>query len=294
MSEPITKGAALTLEITDLNNLGYGVGRAPDGRAVFVAGTVAGDTVSAEVIKLNAKYLVARSLRILTPSPDREEGFCQAPASCGGCVYRNLTYKRELELKQNYVKHAFLKAGLSDVAVEEVRSTGITAAYRNKAEYPIANGKHGLYGGFYAPKSHRVVPAACCALQPAVFGEILQFFCEFYTEKKIAAYDEESGKGLLRHLYLRMAKATGEIMVCPVLNGSDLPHAAEFVGKLIAKFEGIQSFTKIEPASTAASTQENSVGAGERSFSTEPLASSKPMIKIMAETANPARYSNRA
>ena len=96
MSEPITKGSALTLEITDLNNLGYGVGRAPDGRAVFVAGTVAGDTVCTEVIKLNAKYLVARSLEILTPSPDREEGYCNAPASCGGCVYRYLTYEKEM------------------------------------------------------------------------------------------------------------------------------------------------------------------------------------------------------
>ena len=237
----LQKGSELTLAITDLNNLGYGVGRAPDGRAVFVAGAVAGDTVRAQIIKVNKNYLAARLLSVEFPSPDREEGFCAAPASCGGCVYRNLTYARELALKQSYVKHAFAKAGLADVTIEQVRTTGTTRAYRNKAEYPITGGKNGLFGGFYASKTHRVVPADCCTLQPPIFGEILRFFCDFYTEKGVAAYDEESGKGLLRHLYLREGKSTGELMVCPVLNGRELPYATEFVGKLIEAFPQVTS-----------------------------------------------------
>ncbi len=240
MSE-LYKGQALTLEIHDLNNLGFGVGKAPDGRAVFVAGCVAGDVARVQLIKVNKPFAVARLLEIVTPSPDREDGFCGAPAACGGCVYRNLSYEKELKLKQNYVKHAFLKAGLADVTVESVRTTGVTKGYRNKAEYPITGGKNGLYGGFYAPKTHRVVQGDCCALQPAVFGEILRFFCEFYTQKGVSAYDEESGKGLLRHLYLREGKNTGEVMVCPVLNGRELPHALEFVGGLIEKFPQITS-----------------------------------------------------
>ena len=179
----LAKGSELLLEITDLNNLGYGVGHAPDGRAVFVGGTVAGDRVRAQVIKVAKSYLVARLLQIEHPSPHREEGFCGAPGACGGCVYRYMTYERELELKQSYVKHAFAKAGLADVAVLPVRTTGATKQYRNKAEYPITGGKNGLYGGFYAPKSHRVVPAESCALQPAVFGEILRFSCEFSRKR---------------------------------------------------------------------------------------------------------------
>ena len=237
----IVKGTELSLLVTDLNNLGCGVGRAPDGRAVFVAGAVAGDTVSVQVIKVNKSYLVARLLQVLSPSPDREEGFCEAPASCGGCVYRNLSYEKELELKRSFVEYAFRKAQLPDVKVAPVRSTGVTRGYRNKAEYPITGGKNGLFGGFYAQKTHRVVPADCCALQPDVFGEILRFFCEFYTAKGVSAYDEESGKGLLRHLYLREAKNTGDLMVCPVLNGKELPHALEFVGKLIEKFPQVTS-----------------------------------------------------
>ncbi len=241
MSDALVKGQELTLAIHDLNNLGFGVGKAPDGRALFVAGCVAGDLARVQIIKVNKAFAVARLLEIVAPSPDREEGFCEAPASCGGCVYRNLSYERELELKHSYVKHAFAKAGLADVTVELVRATGVTHGYRNKAEYPITGGKNGLYGGFYAPKTHRVVPADNCALQPPIFGEILRFFCEFYTQKGTAAYDEESGKGLLRHLYLREGKNTGEVMVCPVLNGRELPHAAEFVGKLIEKFPQVCS-----------------------------------------------------
>ncbi len=237
----LQKGAVLTVEIADLNNLGCGVGRLPDGRAVFVAGAVAGDTAKIELIKVNKTYAVGRLLTVLAPSSDREEGFCSASLSCGGCVYRHLTYARELQLKQDYVTHCFRKAGLSDVKVLPVRSTGEVRGYRNKAEYPITGGKNGLFGGFYAQKTHRVVEASACALQPTVFGEILSFFCEFYTQKGVAAYDEETGTGLLRHLYLREGKNTGELMVCPVLNGKELPFALEFVGELLQKFPRVSS-----------------------------------------------------
>lgn len=242
----LKKGAELTLDVTDLNNLGCGVAHAPDGRVVFLTGAVAGDRVRALIIKVNKTFAVGKVLEVLTPSIDRAEGFCDAPAACGGCVYRFLTYEKELELKESYVRHAFQKAGLPDVSVEHVRHTGATTGYRNKAEYPITGGKNGLFGGFYAQKTHRVVPGDCCSLQPAVFGEILRFFCEFYTEKGVSAYDEESGKGLLRHLYLRVGVGTGELMVCPVINGRELPHAPEFVGKLIAKFPQVSSVVVCE------------------------------------------------
>ncbi len=237
----LQKGTRLLLDITDLNNLGCGVGRAPDGRAVFVSGAVAGDTVLAELIKVNKTYAVGRLLSVERPSPDREDGFCTAPLSCGGCVYRHLTYEKELELKRDYVRHAFRKAGLSQVAVEETQTTRETQGYRNKAEYPIAMGKSGLYGGFYAQKTHRVVGAADCALQPPLFGDVLRTVCELLTKQGVTAYDEQTGKGLFRHLYLREGKSTGELMVCPVLNGDKLPDEARFVEELRAAHSQITS-----------------------------------------------------
>ena len=237
----LVRGDILTLTVSDLNNLGVGVARAEDGRAVFVPGAVAGDTVRALCIKVNASFAVAKLLEVIEPSPDREEGFCDAPATCGGCVYRSLTYARELQLKRDYVKHAFHKAGLFDVEIEAVRHTGVTRGYRNKAEYPIAEGKNGLYGGFYAQKTHRVVGANDCALQPPVFGEILRATCAFFTVRGVRAYDEETGKGLFRHLYLRHGKGSGEIMVCPVINGRSLPDEDAYVTMLREKFPAVSA-----------------------------------------------------
>ena len=237
----LQKSQQLTLDIHDLNNLGCGVGRAPDGRAVFVAGAVAGDRVTVELIKVNKTYAVGRLLQTVTPSPDREEGFCCAPLSCGGCVYRHLTYQKELELKREYVRQCFKKAGLGEVEVEPVANTGETKGYRNKAEYPITMSKNGLYGGFYAQKTHRVVAAESCALQPTVFGEILHTVCTLLTRQGVDAYDEVAGKGLLRHLYLREGKNTGELMVCPVINGDQLPDEAAFVKGLLSAHPQITS-----------------------------------------------------
>lgn len=235
------KDQQLTLNIHDLNNLGCGVGRAEDGRAVFVSGTVAGDLARVQIIKVNKTFAVGRLLQIVTPSPDREEGFCRAPLSCGGCVYRHLSYERELELKREYVEHCFRKAGLSDVSVLKTETTGKTTGYRNKAEYPITMSKNGLVGGFYAQKTHRVVEASACALQPPIFGEILKATLAILGEQDVTAYDEITGKGLLRHLYLRTGEATGEIMVCPVLNGDGLPNEQAFVDALREKFPRITS-----------------------------------------------------
>ena len=237
----LAKNAQITLHIKDLNNLGCGVGHAADGRVVFVAGAVAGDLVRAQIIKLNKTFAVGKLLEVIEPSPDRFEGFCTAPLSCGGCVYRHLTYKKELALKRDYVYHCFRKAGLFDVVVEDTRTTGRVNGYRNKAEYPITGTKNGLVGGFYAQKTHRVVPAEACALQPAIFGEILRTVCAELTAEGATAYDEESGKGLVRHLYLRIGEGTGELMVCPVLNGDRLPNEQRFVSVLRAAFPQITS-----------------------------------------------------
>jgi len=237
----MTKGDILTIKLTDLNNLGCGVGHAPDGRAVFVNGAVAGDTVKVSIIKVNKTFAVGKVIEVTEKSPDREDGYCAVPASCGGCVYRYLNYEKELLLKRGFVEYAFRKAGLPDVKIEDVRTTGKTKGYRNKAEYPITNGKNGLYGGFYAQKTHRVVAADGCSLQPEIFGEILRFFCDFYTKEGVSAYDEETEKGLIRHLYLREGVGTGEIMVCPVINGRELPNEDKFIKELTERFPRVSS-----------------------------------------------------
>ena len=210
------KNELIRVRITDVNNLGCGVGHLENsqgdtGKTVFVRGGVTGDELEAKVIKVTGSYLVARPERILQPSAHRtEEDLCTAALGCGGCAYRHITYSHELELKRRYVENAFRKAGLGDVEVEEVRHTDSIIGYRNKAQYPVQKGRDGkLQAGFFANSSHRIVPADNCRLQPEVFGEIVAFLCEFADQNKISAYDEETGKGLLRHIYLRIGAKTG-------------------------------------------------------------------------------------
>lgn len=238
----IRKNDLVELNIEDINNLGAGVSHLEDGRVVFVRGAVTGDRIKAKIIKVNTNFAVARLDEIIQASEFRDnECFCGVSESCGGCVYRHITYEHEKELKKSYVKHAFIKVGLPDVIVNDLHSTNETKGYRNKAQYPFAMTKQGIVAGFYASKTHNVVSAFDCALQPKAFGEILRAVCDFANEKKLSVYDEESGKGLLRHLYLRYGKNTGEIMLCIVLNGEKMPCESDFIETIVTDFPSVKS-----------------------------------------------------
>ena len=238
----LKKNDIVELLIEDINNLGAGVSHLDDGRVIFVRGAVTGDKIKAKIIKINTNFVVGRLEKILEPSAFRDKAcFCSASESCGGCVYRHITYQHEKEIKKNYVKHAFIKAGLPDVVINDVHSTGITKSYRNKAQYPFSMTKNGIVAGFYASKTHNVVPAFDCALQPKIFGEILHTVCDFANTKKLTVYDEETGKGLLRHLYLRYGEGTGEVMLCLVINGDRIPDAREFVDLINDKYPNVTS-----------------------------------------------------
>ena len=236
-----TKNQIVTLDITEINNLGCGVGKI-DGMVFFVKGAVSGDCVEAKIIKVNKSYCVGRLERVVTPSAFRaDEEFCTAPEACGGCVYRHVTYAHELETKRDYVKNAFRKAGLADVLVTDTQTTGEACRYRNKAQYPFGTAGGKTTVGFYAGKTHKVISCTDCALQPDVFGRICRFVCAFADEHGWSVYDETTGEGLLRHLYLREGKQSGEVMVCLVVNGRSLPDEDAFSAELAARFLCVKS-----------------------------------------------------
>ena len=247
------KPEVVTVTIQDLNNLGCGVGRLPTenspaeendaGLVVFVKGTVTGDVVKAQIIKRTKSFCVGKLLEIVTPSPMRAtEEFCTAPEACGGCVYRHLKYEDELISKHSRVEKAFRQAGLSDVVIRPVLTVkregeDITKGYRNKGMYPVRQGKGGMEAGFYAAKTHKVIPCFDCALQPDFFGELVREVCRLCDKYRVTAYDEETGKGTLRHIYLRCA-ADGSTLLTLVINDTKLPKpAAEgLVHELVGRF----------------------------------------------------------
>ena len=243
----IKKNDIIELDIVDLNNLGCGVGKTEDGIAVFVRGAVTGDRVLTKIIKVSSSFLVGRLEKILISSPYRMNGEglrkndCKAPASCGGCVYRNIKYEHELTLKRDYVKFAFRKAGLQGVTVLDTAHTERVTGYRNKGQYPVREVGGKVRAGFFAAKTHDLIPCESCLLQPDIFGEIVAFITDFAEKNKIKAYDEESGRGILRHIYLRIAERTGEIMVCLVINADKMPHAERFATEVTGKFPSVTS-----------------------------------------------------
>ena len=231
----LKKNDILNLDITDITNLGFGVARS-DGLVVFVSGAVPGDRVTAKVIKVNRSYAVARCEHIIAPSEHRCKSNCGYGA-CKSCAYKELSYSYELILKENTIRGAFLSESLGDVEVIPTVPSPKTFNYRNKAQYPIAKTKDGEYAiGFYAPKSHRVTEAAGCPLAPEIFGEINEALRDFFKKNDISVYDEESGEGLLRHIYMRRGEVSGEILLVIVINGVTLPKSDELTDLIKNRF----------------------------------------------------------
>ncbi|MBO7304934.1 MAG: 23S rRNA (uracil(1939)-C(5))-methyltransferase RlmD, partial [Clostridia bacterium] len=150
------------------------------------------------------------------------------------------SYEKEKEIKADFVKEAFKKAGLPNVEIAPIIGSPSDVHYRNKAQYPIAKTKGGDYViGFFAPKSHRVTEARACPLSPEVFPEILDTLAGFFKKHELSVYDEESGKGLLRHIYMRRGEVSGEILLTLVINGTSLPHSEELVKLITGKFADV-------------------------------------------------------
>lgn len=221
------KNDLVKIEIFDTTLQGAGVGKI-DGLTVFVDSAVTGDVVEAHILKVKPNCAFAKISKIITPSKVRVESGCSSYPKCGGCSFRHVDYKTELEFKENNVKNNLKRIGGVEPCFEPI--FGLTeTAYRNKAQYPVNLEKGELKIGFFAGHSHRVIDCPSCVLQPKEFSKAVAVFKEFLLKNNVSIYDEETHKGLVRHIYFRKAVVTGEIMVCLVLNGAVLPQRDEFI-----------------------------------------------------------------
>ena len=231
------KNQSVKIKIDDITDLGFGVGRA-DGAVVFVSDTVPGDECEVKIIKVNKTYLVGRVERYIKRSDLRVCDRCSERA-CKSCAYKNISYEYEASLKEDGVRRLFSSSALSGITTAPITVSPSCARYRNKAQYPITlkDGKRMV--GFFAPKSHRVTPIDDCPLTPLVFSEITDELCAIFDEKNVSVYDEESGMGLLRHIYLRRGEISGEILVTVVVNGRELGCTETIVKRITEKFPDV-------------------------------------------------------
>jgi len=230
------KNELTVLTIEDVNNRGYGVARGEDGRVVFVANAVTGEVVEARYIKIAKDYAVAKKEKTLIESACRIPCDCEAFPACGGCVYRHVSYEYERKLKEEYVKQAFKKAGIT-INVAPC-AYGEESGYRNKIETPLT---HDYKLGFYAAKSHRVIASTDCKLQNPALTPILDTVTAWLSDKGVTVYDETAGNGLLRHVYLRIGEKSLEVSLTLVINGKTLPNADDFVKTIREKHKNVVS-----------------------------------------------------
>ncbi len=237
---PLQKNQLLTLRIERLSNDGSGVAHSSEGEAVFVPGTAPGDEAQVRIVKDYGRYAFGILDKLLTPSPDRIPVDCAVAGPCGGCSLRHLDYAAELRAKQESVADAFRRIGGLDVPVLDALPSPEVDRYRNKVQFPVGRDKDGAPCiGFYAGRTHRIVPCPDCKLQPGVLNDIGNTLCTFFAAHGIQPYDEERGKGLVRHIFLRRGAHSGQIMVCLVCTRPKLPHSDELVALLREKFRDI-------------------------------------------------------
>ena len=242
----MVKNQIVTVTIEDIGNDGEGIGKY-EGYTLFVKGALPGDVAKVKVLKAKKTYGYAKVEELVSPSPDRVTPKCPVAGRCGGCQLQHYSYERQLQYKAEKVKNCLLRIG----GIEEERLNAITGPiigmeepfyYRNKAQYPVGENKEGNpVMGFYAGHSHNIIDCTDCAIQEPVNAVILPVIKEFMRERKISAYNEETGRGLVRHVLTRVGFRTKEVMVCLIINGRKLPGAEELALRVARAVEDFRN-----------------------------------------------------
>ena len=245
------KNQLLTTEIIDMSTEGEGIGKV-NGYPFFIKDTIIGDQVEIRAIKLKKNYGYGRLEKVITPSPFRVTPPCSFHRQCGGCQIQAMSYEQQLAFKQNKVRNNLLRIGgflpeELDRMMEPVVGMEEPFRYRNKAQYPIGRDKEGNpVAGFYAGRTHSIIANTECLLGVDENRTILEVILQYMKEYHVSAYEEASGKGLIRHVLIRKGFTSGQVMVCLVINlkgctglsGKNssrewLPHQKELIERLI-------------------------------------------------------------
>lgn len=243
----MNKNETAVVTIEDIGVNGEGIGKV-DGYTLFIKDAVIGDVVEAKVMKAKKNYGYAKLMKIITPSKNRAEAKCPVARQCGGCQIQQLSYEEQLRFKEKKVRGNLRRiGGFSEEMLEKVMEPicGMEEPfhYRNKAQFPFGTDKNGnIITGFYAGRTHQIIPNMKCELGVSINEEILRILVDFMNEYHITAYNEETQTGLVRHALIRYGFTTKEIMVCLVVNGDKIPHSEKLVDKL-CELEGMTSIT---------------------------------------------------
>ena len=237
------KDDIVTLTIDDIGTNGEGIGRT-EGITLFIKDALPGDMVRAKIMKMKKTYGYARLMEILKESTMRTTPPCPEHKRCGGCQIQALSYESQLKFKENKVRNNLKHiGGFENPKVLPTLGMQEPYRYRNKAQFPVGYDKEGnLVAGFFASRTHNIIPVQDCLLGKEGNGRILSLILDTMKSYGVSAYDEKTGKGCVRHILIRYGEKTGEWMVCFVINGKKLPHAESFI-EVLKDLPGMTSIT---------------------------------------------------
>ncbi len=226
--------------VTDYTAEGQGVARI-EGCAVFLPNAIAGEKYRVRIEKVGKTWAAGKIVEILEKSPHRVNRECPVAKLCGGCDFWHMDYEEESRLKADRVKQCLNRIGGENLEEVPILSAPTCYGYRNKAQYPVSSQKNRVFAGFFKAGTHQVVENEKCLILPKDTDRAKKIVIDYVNHYRISAYDETTGKGLLRHIYVRRGAVSEQILVCLVVNGRKLPHTED----LIQRLQAVPGFTSL-------------------------------------------------
>lgn len=239
----LEKNKKYEVEIMDLGHSGEGIGKV-DGFTVFVEGGLPGDRVLIKATTVKKSYGIGKLLKVLEPSPHRIQPPCAIAHRCGGCQVMHMDYQAQLDIKRSRVEENLKRIGKIDAKVLPTLGMENPYEYRNKAQFPVGMTEGKAIMGFYEKGSHSIVDTQYCHIQHPINEKIVKLIKEYIERYQITVYDENTKKGLIRHIVTKVGYQTGEIMVVVITNGKSLPHQQELISLLKDNVEGLESIVQ--------------------------------------------------
>ena len=240
----IQKNQEYIVDIVDNGYEGEGIAKI-DNFTIFIPGAIKGEKVKIIIVKVLSSHAFGKILEIINKSETRQEVDCSTYKRCGGCNLRHIKYEETLKMKQNAVQSLVNKTLINKLKVQETVGMENPFHYRNKAQYPVGINKNGEpIIGVFANRTHEVIPMEKCLIQNQQSEKIAKHILQFIKENKISIYNEKTGKGLFRHVVIKVGIKTKQIMCILVINGKIIPQEQKLIQDLITKFPEIKTIVK--------------------------------------------------
>lgn len=241
---PVEKNKEYVVEIIDNGFEGEGIAKI-DGYTIFVPNAIKGEKVKILIVKVLSSHAFGKIIEVIEASKCRVESDCSTYKRCGGCNLRHIKYEKTLEMKQNAVQSLVNKTLNNKIKVSKVVGMENPFYYRNKAQYPVGLDKNGNpVIGVFANRTHEIIQMQDCKIQHKESEKIAKYIFDLWNKKNLSIYSETTGKGLLRHIVIKIGFKTNEIMCILVINGKDIPNEVQIIRTIINEFPNVKTIVK--------------------------------------------------